>query len=269
MNAAPTTTVPDPVRAVIRCGDGIAGLRELRAGAATLCVTDPPWGATQAPWDRPLDWAEWWASIDHVLAPRGILAVFASVRVAVEVVPRALRRFAYDMVWRKNRASGHLNARRAPLRAHELLLVFGDNARGEAVYTPQFTDGHPPMHAATRISKSALYGRETVTSSKAGTTVRYATSVLDVDVVPNGSPVRIHSTQKPIDLLRWVVRAFSRPGDLVVDPACGSGALMHAARVEGRRSIGWEIDAEAAAKRWLAGEVRGDRARIENGRRSA
>lgn len=236
-------------------GDGIAGLLALPRGSVSLVITDPPWGATRAPWDRPLDWRAWWAAIDHALAPGGVAAVFASMRLALAIAPIAPRRFAYDLVWRKNKASGYLNARRAPLRAHESILIFGDSARGECAYEPQFTDGHAPMHAATRRSKSQLYGRETVTVTNAGTTRRYATSVLDVDVVDNNSDIRIHPTQKPVALLRWLVRAYSRPGQLVADPTCGSGAAIHAARTERRDGIGWEADATIAdrAQRWLDG----------------
>lgn len=170
---------------------------------------------------------------------------------AASLLPIARRPFRHDLVWRKNRASGHLNARRAPLRQHELLLVFG-----RASYQPQITSGHQPMNAATRVSKSTLYGAERVTSSKAGTTDRYQTSVLSFACVHNDrSGVRRHPTQKPIPLLRWIVRAYSQPDDLVADPTCGSGAVCHAARAEGRRTIGWEIDEAAArsAREWLSG----------------
>lgn len=239
----------------VRHGDGVAGALALERGAASLVVTDPPWGATRAKWDRPLDWGAWWSAIDHALAARGVAAVFASMRLALEIVPRAPRRFAYDLVWAKNKASGHLNARRAPLRAHETILVFGDSARGASAYTPQRTHGHAPMHAATRRSKSELYGRETVTRTNAGTTERLSTSVLRFDVVDNDADIRIHPTQKPVELLRWLVRAYSRPGELVIDLTCGSGAVVHAARAEGRAAIGWEADPTIAdrAQRWLDG----------------
>jgi DNA modification methylase len=242
-------------RTSITCGDGIAGLEALEPGSAALVIADPPWGATRAQWDRPPAWERWWAAIDHALAARGVVALFASMRLALTVAPLAPRRFSYDLVWRKNRASGHLNAKRAPLRAHESILIFGDTARGEGSYRPQFTHGHAPMHAATRRSKSILYGTETVTSSQAGSTIRRAVSVLDVDVVPNDSPIRIHATQKPVELLRWLVRAYAPPGSFVVDPMCGSGASMHAARAEGCTGIGWELDPVAAdkAQRWLDG----------------
>lgn len=243
------------IAASIYLGCGIAGLGSVAPGSVALVINDPPWGATKAAWDRQLDWLAWWAAIDHALAPDGVAVVLGDLRLAVKIVPIARRRFSYDLVWRKNRASGHLNAKRQPLRAHELMMVFGDAARGDHRYEPQFTYGHEPMKAITRISKSELYGRETVTRSQEGATHRYQTSVLDVDVVPNDTAGRIHSSQKPVDLLRWLVRAYSRPGELVADPTAGSGAVLQAARLEGRRSIGWEVHEpyHDAAAAWIAG----------------
>ena len=237
----------------IEHGDGIDAMLVAPAASAALVLTDPPWGATRAKWDRPLEWEAWWSAIDRVLVPEGVLAVFANLRLALDLVPLARRRFAYDLVWRKNRKTGHLNASKAPMRQHELILVFGDQA--SEAYHPQRTGGHAPMHAATRRSKSELYGRETVTTTKKGDTTRLDGSVLDFDSVSNDSPIRIHSNQKPIALLRWLVRAYSKPGDLVLDPTCGSGAVIHAARAEGRSAIGYEADSDAAdrAKRWLEG----------------
>lgn len=232
-------------------GDGLAGLLALDAGSVQLVISDPPWGATKAAWDRPLNWTSWWTAIDHALAPDGVLVVFASLRLGATLIKRKRRPFLYDLIWRKNRATQHLNARKKPLRSHEQLLVFGSRDR----YTPQFTYGHRPMNAATRTSKSTLYGRESVTTSTAGATHRYQTSVLDFDTVSNDTHGRIHPTQKPVDLLRWLVRAYTAAGELVADPTCGSGATVQAARLEGRRAIGWEIDEVTAqkAQAWLAG----------------
>lgn len=223
-------------------GDGIAGLWALPAGSVALVLTDPPWGATKAAWDRALDWWAWWAAIDHALAADGVLVVSASIRLAMVIGPMARRPFAYDLVWRKNRATGHLNAKRAPMRAHETLLVFGAPR-----YTPQYTAGHRPMNAATRRSRSTLYGAERTTSSNAGTTRRYATSVLDFPVLANVGRRRLHPTEKPVDLMRWIVRAYTKPGDVVADPTCGSGAAVRAAVDEGRVGIGWDLHEPFAA----------------------
>lgn len=240
------------LRHAIHHGDGIYGLTRLVPATVALVVNDPPWGATKADWDRPLDWGQWWGAIDYALAGDGVVVVFASMRLALTIIPLAPRRlpFLYDLVWRKNRATQHLNAKRQPLRAHEQILVFGSHR-----YTPQFTYGHAPMEAATRVSKSELYGRETVTRSNAGATHRYQTSVLEIDTVSNDTAARIHPTQKPVPLLQWIVRAYSKPGELVADPTCGSGSLVQAARLEGRSAIGWEVNQKTArrAQDWLDG----------------
>lgn len=233
----------------IHHGDGLAGLEAQPRGSVDLVINDPPWGCTRAKWDRPLDWRRWWAAIDHALAPDGVLVVFASMKLAWTVGPLAPKRrpFRYDLVWKKNRASGHLNAGRAPLRGHEPLLVFGGTR-----YTPQVTEGHRPINSGMKPGRSSLYDKERPYPNRAGKTSRYATSVLHFANVKNET--RVHATQKPAALLRWLVRAYSKPSDLVADPTCGSGAVVHAARDEGRAGIGWEIDdaIAASAQAWLA-----------------
>ncbi len=231
-------------------GDGVNALLDMPRGSVALVIADLPYGVTKAKWDRQIDPAVFAAAYDHALAPDGVLIAFANFRLGVELYQYAKRRFLYDLIWKKNRKSGHLNAKRDPMRAHETLLVFGAHR-----YDPQLTYGHPPMDACTRISKSELYGRETVTKSNAGSTERYQSSILEVDCVANDTDGRIHSSQKPIDLYRWLIKAYTRPGDLVFDPTCGSGASLQAARLEGRDAIGWELHHPhyEAARNWLAG----------------
>jgi hypothetical protein len=131
---------------------------------------------------------------------------------------------------------------------HEQLLVFGS-----AKYTPQTMPGHKPLTAGKRGSRTSLYGAQRDTNVVQGRLDRWQTSVLPFDVVNNIGKARRHPTQKPVSLLRWLVRAYSNPGDLVADPTCGSGALVHAARDEGRPAIGWELHepTATAAAAWL------------------
>ncbi len=70
---------------------------------------------------------------------------------------------------------------------------------------------------------------------------RHPRSVLRFDSVSR-SDGRGHPTQKPVDLLRWLVRSYSNPGDLVVDPFFGSGTTPEACALEGRRFFGCERD---------------------------
>jgi site-specific DNA-methyltransferase (adenine-specific) len=161
------------------------------------------------------------------------------LRFATTVVASQQRQFRYDLVWSKSVATGFLNARHRPLRAHELILVF---ARSRTVYHPQMVRGASPIHAARRKGCGENYNEARSAPSRAGATDRFPTSVLEFGCVGTSDRRRRHPQQKPEGLLRWLVRTYSNPRDLVVDPTAGSGSTGDAAEAEGRRFLGWDIN---------------------------
>jgi DNA modification methylase len=156
------------------------------------------------------------------------------------VVTSNLRQFRYDMVWRKNKSTGFLNAKKRPLRIHESVLVFWEQ---EPRYEPQMTDGHEPGHAVNqRLSRTQVYGATPKKRTWGGSTKRYPVSVLDIPIVNNDSPDRIHPNQKPELLVEWFLLTYTRPGDVVLDPTFGSGSTLRAASRLGRSYVGFETD---------------------------
>lgn len=237
-------------------GDGVAGLRGLQAGSVGLVLTDPPSGETQAEFDVKVDLSALWEAAAGALRPDGAAVVFASsLAFAAEVRASCARQFRYDLIWEKTLATGHLNARRQPLRAHEFILVF---CRQSVRYVPQMSGGHGPIHRAHRTSHGENYGAFTrATDSRAGATDRYPRSVLRFAGVGTSSKQRRHPQQKPVPLLRWLIRTYSKPSDVVVDPFAGSGSTLEAAAAEGRQGIGWDTSPRfAVAGRTPSGEGR-------------
>lgn len=224
---------------MVELGDGIAGLQTLNAGSASLVLSDLPSGATQAEFDIETDLSMLWPAIWHALKPDGIAVLMASsLRFASRVLGSQDRYFRHDLIWSKSLATGHLNAKRAPLRAHEFILVF---SRAVGTYHPQMSQGASPIHAARRTSSGENYGPDTyVTESRAGATDRFPTSVLEFASLGTSSKARVHPQQKPEPLLRWLIRTYTNPGDLVVDPYAGSGSTGKSALAEGRRFCGWD-----------------------------
>jgi site-specific DNA-methyltransferase (adenine-specific) len=225
----------------VRLGDGVKALERMRGqDLVHLLLTDLPSGQTQAKFDKAVDLIPFFAAARHALHPKGVCVVFASHFVfARQVLEDSSLPFLYDLVWHKSVATGFLNAKKRPLRSHEHILVFG---RPGSTYNVQMQEGATPIHAARRRAHGENYGAQTqVTNSRAGATDRFPTSVLSFASVGTSSKERVHPQQKPVPLLRWLVRAYSNPGDLVVDPFAGSGSTLKAALLEGRRAKGWDI----------------------------
>jgi site-specific DNA-methyltransferase (adenine-specific) len=109
------------------------------------------------------------------------------------------------------------------------------------------SEGHKPVNSYTKKLDGTNYGK-TRSVKGGGSTSRYPNSVLDIPVVNNDSPNRIHPTQKPEDLAKWFIITYTSPGDLILDPTAGSGSTCLAAKSLGRNYIGFELDPQMAEK---------------------
>lgn len=224
--------------------DGLDALLSL-AGTVDAVITDPPSGKTQAWFDKKPNLELFWAAVWTALKPGGVAVVMASsFDFAAELREKARARICYDLVWFKSAASGFLNARRRELRAHEFVLVC---SRGQPTYNPQLVGGHEPIRPNRAKMKpsaaprgGANYGKAKGTPSRIGKTDRFPISVLCFPCVGTSSKDRVHPQQKPSELAQYLVRTYSNPGDLVVDPFAGSGVFVRTALEEGRRGLGFD-----------------------------
>lgn len=225
---------------LIELGDGPSGLLSLAPATVGLVLSDLPSGSTQADFDEPPDLPALWSATWHALRPDGAAVFLASsLRFASRLLASQEKHFRHDLIWHKPHATGHLNAKRAPMRAHEFVLVF---ARRPGVYHPQMRQGPGPIWSPRRRGHGGNYGggaESQMLSCRTGATDRYPVSVLSFAGVSNWRG-RAHPQQKPEPLLRWLIRSYSNPGDLVADPYAGSGSTGAAAIAEGRTFRGWD-----------------------------
>jgi len=214
------------------CFDFLAGCP---AGAFSAVVTDPPYGSTDCRWDKPFDLARWWQLVDRATSPAAVVASFAAQPFATNLINSNRKAFRYELVWKKTRPVGFLNANRQPLRDHELIVVFCRRP-GRSIYHPQKTPGKP--YHTKNHGKANVYARhercETINHGD-----RHPRSVLAIDEPGRG---RWHPTQKPVALCEWLVRSYTSPGDTVVDPFAGSCSTALACLASGRRFVGCERD---------------------------
>jgi len=221
----------------IETGDFIALLGSLPTGSVDLLLTDPPAGVTQASWDCDIDLEAFWWEAGRVVKERGIIVVMAVQPFASQVLISNKRHYRYEWVWEKSKATNYLNAKKQPLRAHEHLLVF---YRKPGTYNPQMTAGEP-YDKGTAHRPTDVYGAQVTTTVKDEVGVRYPRSVLYFKTAESEGPV-LHPTQKPVALCQYMVLTYTNPGDLVVDPFVGTGAVAVAAKRAGRRFVCGGLD---------------------------
>lgn len=225
------------------CGDCLELLPTIEAGSVDLILADPPYGTTACKWDAVLPFGPMWAQVRRVLKPKGAAVFTASQPFTSALVMSKPRFFSQALMWRKNKASGHLNANRRHLTAHEDVLVF---CYGQPTYNPQRTTGHKPRTGWKRGADTEVYGAQRPTEYAGTDNTRCPVSVLDFDVVNNDGTNggRLHPTQKPVDLMEYLIRTYSNEGDTVLDFTMGSGTTGVAAVNVGRDFIGIERDPE-------------------------
>ena len=221
-------------------------MERLPANSVDLLFADLPYGITQNNWDKLIPMDCFWKQAKRVCKPRTALVFTTMQPFTALLVVSNIEWFRYEIIWKKNKVRGFLNAKRQPLRVHENVVVF---YKDQPLYYPQMTTGHAAVHAYTKhTSDGTNYGTTKQGISGGGATTRYPTSVLDIPVVNNDSPERIHPTQKPVDLPAWFIRTYTLPGQLVLDPAAGSGSTLVAAKQLGRRFVGFENEEDTFEK---------------------
>ncbi len=231
-------------RAELIKGDCFAEMQRMPGGVVHLVLTDPPYGTTELAWDQSIvnKLALFWGEIDRLTIGQAVVVVFAAQPFVTDLINSNRRGFAYDLIWCKPTGVGFLNANKMPLKAHEHMLVFKVRRKGSgpAIYHPQMESGKPyARHRSDKETRAPHYGNhKTVDTINTGT--RHPRSW---QLVNNRCGTKSkHPTQKPVDLLRWLVRSYSNPSDVVFDPFAGSGSSLVAAALEDRRSIGIERD---------------------------
>lgn len=218
-------------------GDCLTMMDEIEGSTIDLILCDLPYGTTACKWDSVIPLEPLWAQYQRVLKPRGVVVLTASQPFTTTLVASNRKWFRYEDVWDKIGTTGYLDANRRPLRRHESILIF--SPRGRTTYNPQMGQGK--AYCFKRGGGASIYRQhERVWSRNEGT--RYPTSIVSISNA-NGLRIgKVHPTQKPVELGRYLIRTYSNPGDAVLDNAMGVGSFGVAALMEGRSFTGIEKD---------------------------
>lgn len=220
--------------------DCLETLRRLPDGSVDLLLQDTPFGCTQNEWDIKPNFEIMWQEWERVTKENAAMIFFGTQPFASELILSNKKLFRYDLIWEKDRATGFLNAAKMPLRCHEYILVFYKKL---PTYNPQITFGHKPANASKKnCGSSPNYGDYTKVET-GGNTDRQPRSVIFENVI-NALHEPIHPTQKPVDLMRYLVKTYSNENDTVFDGYSGSGTTAAACLKEKRNFIGSEMNQE-------------------------
>lgn len=223
----------------VLCCDWRDLLASLADHSVQLCLADMPYGNTQAGWDTRINLRDWWALLRRVMRPSGAVVMTAAQPFTSMLVMSNFHDFKHEWIWRKSLPSGHLNAKRQPLRQHESILVFGRTP----AYYPQLRPRLNKGYGRTTQHLSDVYGAVSGNGEREIEDDQgYPLTVLDFPTVYHSREPRINPTQKPVALFEYLIRTYSAPDDLVIDPFMGGGTTAVAARQARRRYVCGDID---------------------------
>lgn len=226
-------------------GDCLEQMKEIAGNSCNLICTDLPYGVTNkgsaaGKWDNVIPFEPMWEQFLRVAKENAAIILFAQGMFSAKLMMSQPRLWRYNLIWAKNNPSGFLNANRMPLREHEDILVF---YRKQPTFHPQMKPCAPDevVHSRGNLNKQIVnncYGKRVEMESK----VRCEKCPTSILHYPKPHHKGQHPTQKPVDLLRWLIRSYSNEGDVVLDSTMGSGTTGVAAVIENRGFIGIEKD---------------------------
>lgn len=220
--------------------------KTIKPNSINLILADPPYQILnkKCNWDKMISIPEMWEMCNYLKRDSHVpIILFAQEPYSSKLIQSNLRDFKYKWYWEKTAPVGHLNAKKQPLRCIEEILVFYEK---QPLYNPQKTKGHKPVNSYTKTVKTAnntvVYGETTKEITGGGNTDRYPRNLITVK--SDKQTCNLHSTQKPVELLEYLIKTYTNEGDTVFDFCAGSGSTGAACKNTGRQYILIEKDEE-------------------------
>lgn len=235
-------------------GDCLEIMKSIPDKSVDMILCDLPYGMTKNKWDSIIPIDQLWEAYKRIIKDNGCIALFGNQPFTSFLVSSNLKMFRYSLVWEKNKFSDFLNAKRKPMKVNEDIVIF---YKKQPTFNPQYTYGEPykRWNTQTAVDRQTNYGnhKQNIAQSDGK---RLPTTVLHFKRVERP----FHPTQKPIDLLEWLIKSYTNEGDCVLDNCMGSGSCGVACMRTNRSFIGIELDLEyyRYASLWIGNEDRND-----------
>lgn len=226
----------------LRNGDCLEVMKDIPDNSVEMILCDLPYGTTGCRWDSIIPLNELWEQYIRVLTVNGTAVLFASQPFTTQLIASKVDCFKYEIIWLKNKSADFINANYRPMKNHENICVFSKGnaapkCKNQMVYNPQgvvYTDKKRIRRKGMGIGRD----RESQIGEYNSRGSNYPKSVISFSLDNS----KLHPTQKPVELLRYLIRTYTNSGQSVMDNAMGSGSTIIAAALENRNYIGIEKD---------------------------
>ena len=218
-------------------GDCLELMNDIPEKSVDCIITDLPYGTTQCKWDTIIPFEPLWKQYNRIIKDNGAIVLFGTEPFSSHLRLSNLKNYKYDWIWDKVKGTGFLNAKRQPMRNHELISVF---YKKQCTYNPQKTYGKKKKKSyRSKDLQTDVYG-EMKNDYTYESTERYPRSIQVFSTDTQNSS--LHPTQKPVALIEYLIKTYTKDGELVFDSCMGSGTTGVACINTNRRFIGIELD---------------------------
>jgi site-specific DNA-methyltransferase (adenine-specific) len=223
--------------------------KELEDQSVDMVCVDPPYGTTSIKWDEVLDFDQMWSELARICKPKANIIIFGSQPFTSLVIASKVDWFRHELIWNKNKCGSPGLAKIRPQKVHENIMVFSQKSGG--TYNPIMEEGDPYKRESKDKEKGYGTGTNThgygfgnnVQTGFKNEGTRYPKSILHASRNFSAQQT-VHPTQKPTNVLNWLIMTYSNPNDTVLDFCMGSGGCGVSAKMTGRNFVGIEMDEE-------------------------
>lgn len=218
-------------------GDCIELMHKLPDKSVDMILCDLPYGITRHKWDIVIPFDELWAEYNRIIKDHGAIVLFGAEPFSTKLRMSNIKMYRYDWVWLKSRATLFQMSHKRPMNKHELVSVF---YKHQPKYNPQFSKGKPYKSKGGKKHKaSGFMSHDMKTLDRVNTGYRYPTTILNF---PNSNNKRFHPTEKPLNILEYLIKTYTDENDVVLDNCMGSGSTGVASARLNRKFIGYELN---------------------------
>jgi len=221
-------------------GDCLEIMPKFPAGKVDMILADLPYGTTACKWDSIISLDKLWLQFKRLIKPNGAIVLFGSQPFTSKLAVSNLDWFRYEIIWDKvNKYTNALNSNKMPMKRHENILIFYAHL---PTFNKQYRDGKP--YKTTQTKGHGEHTQHGNTGEK-HTTVndgRHNPCSIVAITGDNKKELGLHPTQKPVELLEYLIKTYTNEGDLVFDPTMGSGSTGAACVNTNRNFVGIEKD---------------------------
>jgi site-specific DNA-methyltransferase (adenine-specific) len=226
-------------------GNCLEEMKKMEAKSVDMIFCDLPYGQTSCKWDCCIDLQEFWKQVMRVKKTNTPIIMTTTTKFGVSLINSAPKKcpFRYDLIWCKSAPCGFLSAKKMPMRKHEMIYVFYEKLPfyDLSSHKHKFIKEKEDLDEKYK-NKGGLYSK--ISRNGLLKTEPHYEPPLPDSLLEIKSTRGKHSTEKPVQLIEWILKYYSKEGDLILDPTMGSGSCGVACKNMNRKFIGFELDEE-------------------------